>query len=120
MNQEIDEYHGHGGAYVVDAPGQPMRQIEEPTKDHPEGNGPRDADGMLLVAGVRKDDFEEALDSFHKKHGRAAEHRELPQVHAEAKRLGRERAKQRAAARTVSQDTGAAESAKPTDKKAKG
>lgn len=38
---------GKGGSYVVDGDGEP-RLVEEPTKDHPEGNAARDADGNRL------------------------------------------------------------------------
>lgn len=38
---------GTGGRYVADDDGKPQR-VEEPTKDHPEGNAARDADGNRL------------------------------------------------------------------------
>ena len=43
-----DEFHGQGGAYVI-RDGKRVR-VEEPTKDHPEGNRPRDKDGKPLDA----------------------------------------------------------------------
>jgi hypothetical protein len=51
---EKDEFHGKGGAYVVGEDGVRRRATDEdgneihPTKDHPEGNAPRDKDGKLL------------------------------------------------------------------------
>jgi hypothetical protein len=51
---EKDEFHGKGGAYVVGEDGVRRRATDEdgneihPTKDHPEGNAPRDKDGNLL------------------------------------------------------------------------
>jgi hypothetical protein len=103
MNEEIDEFQGHGGAYVVDDPKNnpgKRRQVEKPTQDHPEGNCARDWDHVPLIGGVRKDDLDHAIDAFHKKHGRAANKpNEITEVHHEAKRIGRERAKERAAKR---------------------
>ena len=48
MSERQDEFHGQGGAYVVRS-GKRVR-VEEPTKDHPEGNRPRDRDGKPLDA----------------------------------------------------------------------
>jgi len=48
MSERQDEFHGQGGAYVVRS-GKRVR-VEEPTKDHPEGNRPRDKDGKPLDA----------------------------------------------------------------------
>ena len=48
MNHEkVDEFHGIGGAYVVE--NGVRRRVEEPTKDHPEGNAPRDRKGNLIA-----------------------------------------------------------------------
>ena len=44
---EVDEFHGRGGAYIVE--NGVRRCVEEPTKDHPEGNGARDHKGKLLA-----------------------------------------------------------------------
>jgi len=44
--EKTDEFHGQGGAYVM-RDGKRVR-VEAPTKDHPEGNRPRDADGRPL------------------------------------------------------------------------
>lgn len=41
-----DEFEGQGGAYEV-RDGKRVR-VEEPTKDHPEGNRPRDEHGKPL------------------------------------------------------------------------
>lgn len=46
MTTGKDEFHGQGGAYVV-KDGKRVR-VEEPTKDHPEGNRARDAEGRPL------------------------------------------------------------------------
>lgn len=46
--QQVDEFHGIGGSYVVDKDGI-RRRVEEPTRDHPEGNAPRDRKGNLIV-----------------------------------------------------------------------
>lgn len=100
MNEEIDEFQGQGGAYVVDDPKNAphkRRQVEKPTQDHPEGNTSRDWDHMPLIGGIRKDDLDDAIDAFHKKHGRAAEHHEVGLIHAHAKQLAKERSKERAA-----------------------
>lgn len=43
---EVDEFHGRGGAYVFE--NGVRRCVEEPTKDHPEGNAPRDHKGRLI------------------------------------------------------------------------
>jgi hypothetical protein len=43
-----DEFAGQGGSYVF-KDGKRV-QVEAPTKDHPEGNRPRDADGRPLDA----------------------------------------------------------------------
>jgi hypothetical protein len=43
---EVDEFHGIGGAYVFE--NGVRRRVEEPTKDHPEGNAPRNEDGSLI------------------------------------------------------------------------
>jgi hypothetical protein len=47
MNEIVDEFHGQGGAYILEN-GVRCR-VEEPTKDHPEGNCARDKDGKVLV-----------------------------------------------------------------------
>lgn len=39
----MENYHGQGGSYSVDADGK-KTQTEAPTADHPEGNRPREAD----------------------------------------------------------------------------
>jgi hypothetical protein len=41
-----DEFHGQGGRYEI-RDGKRVR-IEAPTKDHPEGNCARDADGKAI------------------------------------------------------------------------
>jgi hypothetical protein len=45
---EQDQHQGEGGAYVM-RDGQRVR-VEEPTKDHPEGNRARDASGKPIDA----------------------------------------------------------------------
>jgi hypothetical protein len=44
--EQVDEFHGIGGAYVFE--NGVRRRVEEPTKDHPEGNAPRDHKGRLI------------------------------------------------------------------------
>lgn len=46
--KQPDEFHGQGGSYIVENGAR--RRVEESTKDHPEGNRPRDADGKPLDA----------------------------------------------------------------------
>jgi hypothetical protein len=41
-----DEFHGQGGRYEI-RDGKRV-QVEAPTKDHPEGNCARDADGKAI------------------------------------------------------------------------
>jgi hypothetical protein len=43
VNKDKDEFHGQGGAYIV-RDGKRVR-VEDPTKDHPDGNRARDKDG---------------------------------------------------------------------------
>lgn len=122
MNEELDKYHGHGGAYVVDAPGQPMRQLEAPTQDHPEGNCARDADHMPLIGGFRKDDLDLAIETLHKKHGRSPS---AADVQAEVKRILPQRRAERlkaakATAAVAAQASAAAASVdEKSDKKAR-
>lgn len=42
--QKPDEFHGQGGAYVRGKDGV-RRRVEEPTRDHEQGNRARDAQG---------------------------------------------------------------------------
>lgn len=45
----MENYHGQGGSYTVDADGK-KTQTEAPTADHPEGNRPRDAEPVKPAA----------------------------------------------------------------------
>ena len=49
-----DEFHGQGGSYIVE--NGVRRRVEAPTKDHPEGNRPRDAEGKPLDVVPATDD----------------------------------------------------------------
>lgn len=46
MERERDEFDGQGGCYEI-REGKRVR-VTEPTKDHPEGNRPRDEHGRAL------------------------------------------------------------------------
>jgi len=48
MTDKLPEFHGEGGSYEV-RDGKRVRVVEA-TKDHPEGNRARDADGRPLGA----------------------------------------------------------------------
>lgn len=49
METKHDEFHGQGGSYIVNADGKRER-VQAPTRDHPDGNRPRDKDGKPIVS----------------------------------------------------------------------